>query len=343
MVVGQWLSFGIGGADKASYLLTKGLIELGVEVKIFYNELSFPTLSVQLDADAKIVSRYEQCKNLGVPMFKIDDPKQLNNYGLTVLNTHRGGDDFWLIPGFEDGSFNFKIVETNFHGHTGTRADIRIFPSYEMLRDKSITCSHKVIPNPIMCKLTDDNLKQQLGIEDRFVFGRIGRPAIDIYSNTCLKAFRVIENDAVYFLYVAPCNAAVRDIKSLKIENIIVIDQTLDELYISKLYNTFDVLCHSNKMGETFGNTIAEAMSHGTPVVSHVGSKWPQAQKEVIGKYEGLYVCKNDPERYSELMSKLFLDKQEYNAYSKYVKARAEKLYDYRVVAKKYIEVYKGL
>jgi len=343
MVVGQWLSFGIGGADKASYLLTKGLVELGVKVKVFYNESSFPTLSVQLDKGSKILSRYEQCRDLHVTMARIDDPNDLNLYGLTVLNTHRSGDDFWLIPGLEDGNFNFKIVETNFHGNTGTRADIRIFPSYEMLRGKSITCSHKVIPNPIMCKLTEENLKSQLGIEGKFVFGRIGRPAIDIYSDTCLRSFKVIENDSTHFLYVAPCNAAIRDIKILGIKNITVIDQTLDELYISKLYNTFDVLCHSNKMGETFGNTIAEAMIHGKPVVSHIGGEWPQAQKEVIGKYEGLYVCKNEIERYSSLMSKLQLDKQEYSEYSRYVKERADKLYDYRVVAKKYIEVYRGL
>lgn len=343
MVVGQWLSFGIGGADKASYLLTKGLIELGVKVKIFYNEKSFPGPCNQWDKDSRILSRYEQCRDLGVPMSRIEDPKHLNSYDLTVLNTHRSGDDFALIPGLEQTSVNFKIVETNFHGHTGTKADIRVFPSYEMLKTINMEHRHTVIPNPIMHRLSDENLKAQLGIEGKFVFGRISRPAIDIYSNTCLKAFRVIENNSMYFLYVAPCNAAIRDIKILNIKNIIVIDQTLDEMYISKLYNTFDVLCHSNKMGETFGNTVAEAMMHGKPMVSHLGAKWPQAQREVIGKYEGLYVCKNDPERYSELMSKLLLDKQEYNAYSKYVKERAEKLYDYKVVAKKYLDLYEGL
>jgi len=343
MVVGQWLSFGIGGADKASYLLTKGLIELGVEVKIFYNEKSFPGPCRQWDDGIKLLSRYEQCKSLNVPMFKIDKITDLNNHGLAILNTHRSGDDFWLTPGLEQADLNFKVVETNFHGHTGTKADIRIFPSYEMLKTISITCPHEVIPNPIMCELSTDNLKQELELDNKFIFGRIGRPAVDIYSDTCLRAFKIIENDDIHFLYVAPCNAVIRDIETLKIKNITVVDQTLDELYISKLYNTFDVLCHSNKMGETFGNTVAEAMIHGKPVVSHIGHNWPQAQREVIGKYEKSYVCENDPVRYSELMSKLLLDKQEYDAYSIYAKERADEFYDYRVVAKKYLELYRSI
>lgn len=343
MVVGQWLSFGIGGADKASYLLTKGLIELGIEVKIFYNEKSFPGPCRQWDRDIKLLSRYEQCKSLGAPMFEISNSDDLNNYGLTVLNTHRSGDDFSLIPGLEQANLNFKVIETNFHGHTGTKADVRIFPSYEMLKTRGMPCKYDVIPNPIMCKLSEDNLSKQLGIDGKFIFGRIGRPAIDIYSNTCLEAFKLIENDDVYFLYVAPCNATIKDIKSFGIKNITVIEQTLDELYISKLYNTFDVLCHSNNMGETFGNTIAEAMIHGKPVISHLGKDWPQAQREVIGKYENTYVCENDAVIYSRLMTKLFLDKQRYNDYSNYVKDRADKLYDYRVVAKKYLELYRKL
>ena len=71
MVVGQWVSFGIGGADKASYCLVKGLIELGIEVKVFYNNMSFP--------DEHSLSRYSQYENLNVPMFKVGSVSDLNN------------------------------------------------------------------------------------------------------------------------------------------------------------------------------------------------------------------------------------------------------------------------
>ena len=330
MVVGQWVSFGIGGADKASYCLVKGLIELGIEVKVFYNNMSFP--------DEHSLSRYSQYENLNVPMFKVGSVSDLNNYNLTVLNTHRSGEDLWLIPEFEQTNFNFKIVETNMHGHTNTKADMRIFPSYEMIKTKNINCHYIIIPNPIMCKLNEDNLRQDLRLGNKFIFGRIARP--EMCSGACLKAFKLIENDDIHFLYVAPNNLVIDNAKNLQIKNITFVNKTIDEMYINKLYNTFDVLCHSNNVGETFGNTVAEAMIHGKPVISHIGSNWPQAQKEVIGDYANTYVCENNVGKYSGLMFKLLTDEQEYYKYSSYVKARANSLYDYRVVTKKYIDIY---
>jgi len=344
MIVGQWVSFGLGGADKASYYLIKGLIELGVDVRIFYNEWSFPKPSPQLDSGVLLLSRYDQYKDLNVPMFEIKNVENLNNYNLNILNTHRGGDDFWLIPGLEKLHCNFKIVETNFHGNLFTRADVRVFPSYTMIESRSIQYRYVIIPNPIMPKLSNYNLRKKFNIEGKFVFGRIGRPAKDIYSDTCLRAYKILENENNFFIYVAPCNEARMDAHKLGIKNILFIDQILDEVYISKLYNTFDVMCHSNKMGETFGNTIAEAMMHGKPVVSHFGKDWPQAQKEVLGiDYSKHYVCENNAEKYSSLMNKLMTDKHEYDLWSLFLELVANKYYNYKSVAAKYIELYKRI
>ena len=69
-----------------------------------------------------------------------------------------------------------------------------------------------------------------------------------------------MQGDDTCFLYVAPNTRVKDDIERLGIKNIILINPTSDEEIVSKLYNTFDVLCHSNSLGETFGNTIAEAM-----------------------------------------------------------------------------------
>lgn len=342
MIVGQFLSFGIGGADKAAYYLTKGLVEGGVEVKVFYNELSFPKHSPQIDSDV-LLSRYNECCALGIPMIEITNLANLNNHGLDILNTHRSGDDTWFVPGFENTPFNFKVVETNFHGHTRTKADIRVFPSYEMIKNKRINSPHIIIPNPIMCKLTNEDLKAELNLQGKFVFGRIARPSKDIYSSTCLKAFKLLENEDAHFLYVAPHQVAIEDATNFQIENITFVDQTIDEMYISKLYNTFDVLCHSTPLGETFGNTIAEAMIHGKPVISHWGSNWPQAQREVMGEEKIGYICQDNSDQYCELMCRLMKNKQEYNVYANYAKDRANKLYDYRKVVKKYIEVYQKL
>jgi len=343
MIVGQFVSFGIGGADKAAFYLTKGLLENNITVKIFYNKMSFPKRSPQVDTDV-MLSRYEQYTALGIPMIEIVNLNELNDHGLHILNTHRSGDDVWFMPGFEHTNFNFKIVETNFHGNTATKANLRIFPSYEMIKNKNISDRHVVIPNPIMIPLTDMNLRNDLGLENKFVFGRIARPAADLYSQTCLKAYKILDNDKTHLLYMAPHKKALDDVKTIGIRNITFIDQSIDELHISKFYNTINVLCHSNNVGETFGNTIAEAMIHGKPIVSHLGnSGWPQAQREVIGESKAHYICENDPNEYSRLMCLLMEDKQEHANYSVYAKNRADELYDYRVVTRKYIEVYTNL
>jgi len=343
MIVGQFVSFGIGGADKAAFYLTKGLIENNITVKVFYNKLSFPKRSPQVDTDV-MLSRYEQYTALGIPMIEIVNLSELNYHSLHILNTHRSGDDVWFMPGFEHTNFNFKIIETNFHGNTATKANLRVFPSYEMIKNKNISGKYVIIPNPIMIPLTDTNLRSALGLENKFVFGKIARPAADIYSQTCLKAYKILDNDKTHLLYMAPHKKALDDVKTIGIKNITFVDQSIDELRISKFYNTINVLCHSNNVGETFGNTIAEAMMHGKPVISHLGnSGCPQAQREVIGEEWSNYVCNNDPIIYSNLMKHLLNTPSTHARFSKYVKNRANSLYDYRVVAKKYTEVYNNI
>ncbi len=341
-VIGQFLSFGIGGADKTAYCLTRGLVESGVEVKVFYNERSFPKRSPQVDSNI-LLSRYDECNALGIPMIEITDLADLNNHSLDILNTHRSGDDTWFVPGFENMLFNFKVVETNFHGHTLTKADMRVFPSYEMIKNKRINSPYIIIPNPTMCKLTDDNLRDELNLQGKFVFGTIKRPSKENYSYTCLEAFKLLDSNATHFIHIAAHPIVIEYAINRKINNITFIDQTIDEVYLSKLYNTFDVLCHGTPSGETFGNTIAEAMIHGKPVISHWGSNYPQAQREVIGEEKIEYICQNDPVQYSALMRKLMENKQEYDDYAYYVKERADRIYDYRETVKKYIEVYKNI
>ena len=49
--------------------------------------------------------------------------------------------------------------------------------------------------------------------------------------------------------------------------------------------NTFDIFGHFNKIGETFADTVAEAMMHRLQVVSLVGTvSYPQTQYTVLGQ-----------------------------------------------------------
>ena len=200
---------------------------------------------------------------------------------------------------------------------------------------------YSIIPNPILTPLSENDLKKELGISDKFVYGRIGRPDSNIYSSINLKAYKAIENDETCFLYVAPNNMAIMEAKSLGIKNILFLDATSDELMVSKLYNTFDVLCHSNSLGETFGNTIAEAMIHGKPIITHIGTpSWSQAHSELVGELTELFLTENIQSNYSELMLKLKNDKEYYNKVSSYLKNRADMLYSYDKVSRNYLNLY---
>jgi glycosyltransferase involved in cell wall biosynthesis len=345
MRIGMLVSFGIGGADKSCYYLAKGLRELGHDVVIFYTEMSFPKVSVQWDDDYEMLSRFDSYKDF--ESHQITDVNQFNEHNIDLLNTHRSGDDFWLIPGFEQGNYNFPIVETNIHGTLLTKADYRIFPSQTMADFKKITIPYTVIYNPIMPKLTETDLREELGIpKDAFVYGKISRASNDIFTPITYLAYKKCEAPNVYFIQMG-INKATEDIaQRLNLKNFIAIDQSLDENRISQFYNTFDLYCHGNSLGETFGNTIAEAMIHGKPVVSHLGAKmWPQAQCEVIGN-DNYFVRRNDTyafEDYKNLMISLKDNKEEYKNYQEYCKDRAEKLFDYRVVSQKYADVFQKI
>ncbi len=85
-------------------------------------------------------------------------------------------------------------------------------------------------------------------------------------------------------------------------------------------------------------------MIHCKPVITHQGFlNWPQAQKELVGKYQEMFTTNADINDYVNIMKKLESDKDYYNEISAYNKDRADTLYNYQNVAKEYIKVYEGL
>ncbi len=342
MRIGMMVSFGIGGADKSSYYLAEGLKELGHDVVIFYTDMSFPKVSPQWDSNYEMLSRFESYKNF--ESHHIKDINDFNNYGIDILNSHRSGEDLWLIPGFEQGSYNFPIVETNFHGELHTKADFRVFPSQTLVNFKKLTIPNSVIFNPIMPKLTNDDLREELGIpNDAFVFGKISRASNEIFTPITYLAYKKVENPNAYFIQMGINKATEEIAAKLNLKNFIAIDQTLDEVRISKFYNTFDLYCHGNKLGETFGNTVAEAMMHGKPVITHLGdSSWPQAQCEVIGREDNI-IRRQDVHayvEYSNLMNDLMHNVEKYNEFQSYCMDRATNFFEYKAVAKKYSDLF---
>ena len=130
----------------------------------------------------------------------------------------------------------------------------------------------RLIGIPIEAPLTNEDLREELDIpQDAFVFGRIGRDDNDIYDPVNLNGFSQIEDENTYFVALSPSEVLKNKAEQLGITNIRYVDKTLDDVRISRFYNTLDVLAHSRKDGECNPGNIWEGFSHGKPVVSHYG------------------------------------------------------------------------
>lgn len=339
MIIGHFVSFGIGGADRASINLIKALNASGIKKKIFYSSTSIPGRTHDQDAKQKLVSIQSEYESLGLEMFYISNAEDLLRHRIDILHTQRGGDDEWLLPGLGKIPRKFKIVETNFHGFLKTPADYRIYPSLALVSARKLTLgmNSSIIPNAINAPVTSENLRKEFNLSDEVVLGRVGRSDRSIYSKNFFKLYKKMNQKAT-ILWLGASEQAQNDASSLGIQNIIWLNPTVDREQVSKIYNTFDIYMHVNRMGETFANTIAEAMYHSLPVVSVRGKRnYPQAQSELL----------EDPRQYTE-SRKIFVknsinlieDPILRNIIGERNQLKAAKLYSFSSVSQKVINVY---
>ena len=167
------------------------------------------------------------------------------------------------------------VISTSIFGHVDETIKLSrvIYISNHMQHCAGVFGSNiRIIAIPVEAPLTKDNLRQELDIpEDAFVFGRLGRDDNDIYDPVNLIGFSEVEDENTYFVALAPSEFLKDKAKELGINNIRYVDKTLDDVRISKFYNTLNVLAHSRKDGECNPGNIWEGFAHGKPVVSHYG------------------------------------------------------------------------
>ena len=119
----------------------------------------------------------------------------------------------------------------------------------------------RLIGIPVEAPLSDENLKDELDIpHDAFVFGRIGRDDNDIHDPVNLVSFVEVEDENTYFVALSPSEVLKEKAEQLGITNIRYVDKTLDDVRISKFFNTLDVLAHSRKDGECNPGNIWEGL-----------------------------------------------------------------------------------
>ena len=282
--VAHFLSFGIGGADRAAIELVRCLVEKGLDITILYNEMSFPKRTADQDEDQPLLSTFEEATKLA-PHIRIESTQEIENMGFDILHTHRSGEDDWLLPGLGKYPRTYKIIETNFHGATNTIADFRIYPSLALMKSKKICFGNnsRVIPN-IVNSRQGMSQRRNYGIsDDTLVFGRVARSDRSIYSPKLMKEYSKIETEKTMLIWVGRSRLAESDALRFDVKNIMWLDPIKDPMKIADIYQTFDVYLHVNALGETFGNTVAEAVLRGLPVASLTGERrYPQAQAEML-------------------------------------------------------------
>jgi glycosyltransferase involved in cell wall biosynthesis len=304
MKVGHFVSLGIGGADRATYNLAMGLKALGTPPVILFSKNSFPSRTADQDPHLPlldILSLYES----EFETHRIEDVEDLSAFNLDILHTHQSGNAHWLLPGLGALNRKFRIVETNFHGFQETPADFRIFPSQALMEWRRIPLGddNAVIPNAILSPSSSASFRYELGLPTgAVILGRVARADNNVFSASLLKVYRNLKKSRqVALVWVGASEQARESAEILGLRDVIWIDPVQSPEVVSKWMNTFDVFCHFNKLGETFGNTVAEAMMHGLPVVSLAGSiGYPQAQKEVLGTSSRIYRSRGQAKR--ELM-----------------------------------------
>ena len=97
------------------------------------------------------------------------------------------------------------------------------------------------------------------------------RPSDEIFSSIPLSAFQIIKDKYdVSFVILGGCNL-YKD-QAAKITDVYFIPTSSDPKIISSFLLTLDIYAHGRKDGEINSTAIAEAMSAGLPIVSHVGT-----------------------------------------------------------------------
>ncbi|MBX3465395.1 MAG: glycosyltransferase family 4 protein [Planctomycetes bacterium] len=191
-----------------------------------------------------------------------------------------------------------------------------------------------VLHNPVEAPCDQGDLRAELGLPpDAFVLGRVGRADPAIFDPISLLAYREVQGPRTWFLALSPPENMVREAARLGLVNFVALPPTVDQRWLSRFYNTIDVLAHARKDGETFGCNIAEAMVHGKPVVSHISAVM-NGHVEVIGD-TGFVAPLDDWRAYAARLAELQADPAARRALGERARARALERFEARALTRR--------
>lgn len=154
-----------------------------------------------------------------------------------------------------------------------------------------------------------NNLREELGLKNKFIYGFHQRNTEDLFSEVPLLAYKNVENEDTFFILLGGSSKYRQQATELGLKNFIALEHTGDENKIHSFLDSIDVFTHGRNDGETFGAVFTEAMYHKKPCISHKAAA--NGHVEVIGP-SGTVFERHDIVGYSNEMLRLKNDKQYY-------------------------------
>jgi glycosyltransferase involved in cell wall biosynthesis len=271
--------------------------------------------------------------------------------GADIVHVHRPGAVEPIVPAAVRLAGVPLFVETNVFGQFDPSPDeaqfaCHLFPSQMCaLRYQRVTGvpmpsfaeRHRVSYNPIdVGRLTGlapaaRDAKLELGLDpDRPVVGRIGRADdrkwAPIVIDMVPRLARLVPDVQMLLVGVTPAKRRLLR-KRRALERTRILEPTGDERLLATYYAACDVLVSASSIGESFGVSIAEAMTLGKPVVT-TSTPWvDNAQVEVIDPGVTGHLA-NHPQPFAEAVADLLRDEARRVAFGEAGAAKARRLWD---------------
>lgn len=195
-----------------------------------------------------------------------------------------------------------------------------------------------MVSHPMIIPKTEFiDYRQELRLENNFVFGFHQRNDDAIFSDIPLRAYKEVENDNNAFVLLGGGKKYKEQAKELGIKNIYFLPHTGDVNKIHSFLQILDVYAHGRRDGELNSTAIAEAMYYGKPIISHISDAF-NGHVECIGNAG---TVANSVEEYVNCLKKIEADKVFYSEVSNNALKQFNRLYAYEPQMQNIIDIYR--
>lgn len=195
----------------------------------------------------------------------------------------------------------------------------------------------EVIYLPIVLpdELPDTDLRKELGLEGKFIYGMHQRPNDGIFSHIPLAAYMQVQSEETAFVILGGSEKYKQQAEMLGLESFHQLPPTGDMVEVCQFLKMLDVYAHGRADGENNSQSIAEAMAFGKPVISHFARA--NGHVETIGT-AGIVV--NGVDDYAVQMKNYKLDPNYRNSKATNATKRFKECYDLQTNIQKFADLF---